>query len=74
MLFVYIAVLGAITIAMIFLIPRVAQEVQQLIYDDPPGVVAYVLHDYTASRKSVVNYGIHPLWGVLYLDDVWLNK
>jgi peptide/nickel transport system substrate-binding protein len=48
--------------------------VQQVIYDDPPGVIVYVLNDYTATRKSVQNFKVHPLFGVVYLDSVWLNK
>jgi peptide/nickel transport system substrate-binding protein len=47
---------------------------QQAIYDDPPGVIVYVQNDYSATRRSVQNFKVHPLFGVLYLDDVWLNK
>lgn len=53
---------------------RIYGQVQQAIFDDPPGVIPYVLNDYTAYRKSVQRYGIHPLWGVMYLDNVWVNR
>jgi peptide/nickel transport system substrate-binding protein len=52
---------------------RIYARMQQLLFDDPPGVVAYVLNDYTAYRRSVHNYRIHPLFGVMYLDDVWIQ-
>ena len=48
--------------------------VQQALFDDPPGVIAYVVSEYAATRKSVENYKLHPLLGVVYLDNVWLNK
>jgi len=53
---------------------RIYGEVQQAVFDDPPGVIVYVLNDYTAYRRSVRNYGVHPLFGVMYLDDVWIAK
>jgi len=53
---------------------RIYGQVQQEIFDDPPGVIMYMLNDYTAYRKEVQGYGIHPLWGVMYLDDVWINR
>lgn len=53
---------------------RIYGMVQQAMFDDPPGVVVYVLNDYTAYRKSVQNYRIHPLFGVMFLDNVWINR
>jgi peptide/nickel transport system substrate-binding protein len=47
---------------------------QQAIYDNPPGVIVYVQNDYSATRKAVRNFKVHPLFGVLYLDGVWLDK
>jgi len=52
---------------------RIYGRVQQIIFDDPPGVIPYVLNDYTAFRKQVQGYAIHPLWGVMYLDRVGVS-
>jgi len=53
---------------------RIYGQVQQEMFNDPPGVIAYVLNDYTGFRKQVRNYGVHPLFGVMYLDNVWIAK
>ena len=53
---------------------RIYARVQQTLYDNPPGVIAWVSNAYSAHRKSVQNYRIHPLAGHIYLDNVWLDK
>jgi peptide/nickel transport system substrate-binding protein len=53
---------------------RIYAKAQQAIYDNPPGVIAWVSNSYSAHRKQVHNYRNHPLYGHLYLDTVWLDK
>jgi peptide/nickel transport system substrate-binding protein len=53
---------------------RIYGRVQQVLHDNPPGVIAWVSNAYSAHRRHVQNYRIHPLWGHLYLDSVWLDK
>ena len=53
---------------------RVYGKAQQLIAENPPGVIAWVSNAYSTHRKYVRNYRIHPLYGHLYLDTVWLDK
>jgi len=36
--------------------------------------IAYELNDYTGFRKQVRNYGVLPLFGFMYLDNVWIAK
>lgn len=53
---------------------RIYAQVQQVIFDNPPGVIAWVKAQYEARRKHVQGHEMHPLFGHLYMDSVWLAR
>jgi peptide/nickel transport system substrate-binding protein len=53
---------------------KIYGQVQQMIFDNPPGVIAWVKAQFEARRKHVQGHEMHPLFGHLYMDSVWLAR